>query len=227
MDGSPPSQSHCVEWSPLATVLALEVRPHDLLITRRLRTIEGQSLEERRRTRKALIDPRPVVIVIGHDPKFATGAQRPVKHGKGRVLNRTALVMSLLGPRVRKVEMNRAADLRGRPVCKKLDRVRVQQADILEAAASNSIGGVPIKLAGPLDAEKVRVRLKDGLLYEKSAFSGTNLEFERRVLTRRSEPRPRIDYRLFVEFREIRLGKADFAGIKGASSRKSEAHGTR
>lgn len=127
--------------------------------------------------------PGPEFVVVGDDTELASGFEASPDIEEGLVLDHTLFVVFFLGPGVGEVEVDDIDRLVGASPLEQLRCVGVEHTDIgmrvlgllLSADAIGDVGG---KLAGPLDAQEVGVRLKMGLLDQKRALAGADFDFE-------------------------------------------------
>lgn len=177
-----------VKRTPLAPVLALEVRSHHLLGCRSRRSVEIDDLE--RRACEDGLDLLEVPGVVGDDLETSS-----VAHSLGQVLdvlgaNETAFVMPRLGPRIGEVDMDGAQGVVCEVVSNQGRGIGENDTGVVALVPSKSVGGVAPIPPGVLDAQKVDVRPRSGLRDQESAFSRAHLELQGGVV---AENRPGRD----------------------------------
>ena len=116
--------------------------------------------------------------MVGGDAELAgVGKAAGELHDVGRG-DHSSLVVSLLGPRVRKVDVEGRDRAVSDAACDEISRVGPENSDVGHVPASHAVDTVFIEFVGPLDAQVVELGVCLGLIEQKGAFSGADLDVQ-------------------------------------------------
>jgi|TARA_B100001971_G_scaffold172027_1_gene164525 hypothetical protein len=165
----------------LASILSLKIRPHNFAGIGRTRWSKRLLIEQVRMPVRVIQIPGPEIIMIRHKVHTSLCCENAMYRLHRVVLHKPPLVVPLLGPRIGEIQMQNIHDTGDALETNELAAIVMEQQNVGELIPSRPVRCIPVELTGPLDTKKVGIRLDRGLLNQKRALAGSNLNFKRLI----------------------------------------------
>ena len=124
-------------------------------------------------------DGLEVLGVVGGDVDAAGGSEGPMEVIEVGLAEETALVVSLLGPRVGEVDVVDVHGFVRDAAGDEVGGVGADYADVADVPAAEAVNGPAVVLVGPLDAEEVDIGLDSGLMEKERPLAAADLDVDR------------------------------------------------